>query len=59
MASAPCVRSGNSFALHVLQLWRIRQNLRVTPPMQAGAANHLWTLEEIIGLLDSKEGSTK
>src|SRR5438093_2262296 len=31
---------------------RIHQTLRVTPAIQAGAANHVRTIEEIIGLLD-------
>ena len=32
---------------------RIHQTLRVTPAMQAGIANHVWSIEEIIGLLGS------
>ena len=31
---------------------RIHQTLRVTPAMEAGISNHVWTLEEIVGLLD-------
>lgn len=31
---------------------RVHQTLRVTPAMQAGVANHVWTAEEIVGLLD-------
>ena len=30
---------------------RVHQTLRVTPAMEAGIANHVWTLREIIGLL--------
>jgi hypothetical protein len=30
---------------------RIHQTLRVTPAMEAGIANHVWSLEEIVGLL--------
>ena len=30
---------------------RVHQTLRVTPAMQAGVADHVWTLEEIIRLL--------
>jgi hypothetical protein len=30
---------------------RIHQSLRVTPAMEAGIADHVWSLEEIIGLL--------
>lgn len=42
--------------LNVTFMWynfaRINQALRVTPAMQAGIADHVWTVEEIIGLLD-------
>jgi hypothetical protein len=31
---------------------RIHQTLRVTPAMEAGISNHVWTLQEIVGLLD-------
>lgn len=30
----------------------VHQTLRVTPAMEAGVANHVWTLNEIVGLLD-------
>ncbi len=30
---------------------RIHQTLRVTPAMEAGITDHVWSLEEIIGLL--------
>ena len=30
---------------------RIHSSLRVTPAMQAGVADHVWTIEEIVGLL--------
>jgi len=30
---------------------RIHQSLRVTPAMEAGIADHVWTLEEIVSLL--------
>jgi len=31
---------------------RVHQTLRVTPAMEAGIADHVWSIEEIIGLLD-------
>ena len=31
---------------------RIHQSLRVTPAMEAGIADHVWSLAEIIALLD-------
>jgi hypothetical protein len=33
---------------------RIHKTLRVTPAMEAGLAQHVWSLEEIIGLLDRR-----
>ncbi len=30
---------------------RIHQTLRVTPAMEAGVANHVWSVDEIVGLL--------
>ena len=31
---------------------RIHKTLRVTPAMQAGLATHVWSIEEIVALLD-------
>jgi hypothetical protein len=31
---------------------RIHQTLRVTPAMAAGLTDHVWSLEEIVALLD-------
>jgi IS1 family transposase len=41
-------------ALHFMyyNFGRIHQSLRVTPAMEAGVTDHLWSLEEIAGLLD-------
>ena len=30
---------------------RLHQTLRVTPAMEAGIADHVWSIEEIVGLL--------
>jgi hypothetical protein len=30
---------------------RVHQTLRVTPAMEAGLANHVWSVEDIVGLL--------
>lgn len=40
-------------ALHYMyyNFGRIHQSLRVTPAMEAGVADHVWSLDEIIGLL--------
>lgn len=40
-------------ALHFMyyNFARVHQTLRVTPAMEAGIADHVWSIEEIIGLL--------
>ena len=30
---------------------RVHQTLRVTPAMEAGIADHVWSIEEIVGLI--------
>jgi hypothetical protein len=30
---------------------RVHQTLRVTPAMETGVSNHVWTIEEIVALL--------
>ena len=41
-------------ALHYMHynFVRIHQSLRVTPAMEAGVSDHVWSIEEIVGLLD-------
>ena len=43
-------------ALHYMyyNFVRIHKTLRITPAMAAGVSDHLWSVEEIAGLLDSK-----
>lgn len=45
----------HAVALHFMwyNFGRIHQTLRVTPAMQAGVADHVWSVEEVAGLLDS------
>ena len=44
-------------ALHYMHynFVRIHQTLRITPAMEAGITDHLWSVEEIVGLLDSQD----
>ena len=43
----------HSVALHFMyyNFCRIHQTLRVTPAMEAGISDHVWSVEEIIALL--------
>jgi IS1 family transposase len=36
---------------------RVHQTLRVTPAMEAGIADHVWTVEELVNLLNSQRGT--
>lgn len=47
----------HALAIHFLHynFARIHHTLRVTPAMQAGIADHVWELSEIIGLLKTSE----
>ncbi|HTQ62631.1 MAG TPA: hypothetical protein VMI32_20565 [Candidatus Solibacter sp.] len=44
---------GYAVALHFMHysFCRVHQTLRVTPAMEAGIADHVWTNEEVVGLL--------
>jgi hypothetical protein len=33
---------------------RVHQTLRVTPAMEAGVSSHVWSIEEIVSLLEAK-----
>jgi len=49
-----------ALALHFMHynFARVHKTLRVTPAMEAGVADHVWSLEEMAGLADWP-GSTK
>ncbi|HEY2382442.1 MAG TPA: hypothetical protein VGK48_14795 [Terriglobia bacterium] len=36
---------------------RVHQTLRITPAMAAGVSNHVWDIEEIVGLLEKREAA--
>jgi hypothetical protein len=44
-----------AIALHFMHYYfvRIHQTLRVTPAMQAGVTDRLWSIADIVALLDS------
>ena len=46
----------HSVALHYMwyNFARVHKTLRVTPAMEAGIADHVWTIEDIVGLLDTE-----
>jgi hypothetical protein len=45
-----------AIALHYMHYnyCRVHQTLRVTPAMEAGIAKHVWSIEELVELLDRK-----
>ncbi len=45
-----------NIALHYMHynFCRIHQTLRVTPAMEAGVATHVWTITELLSLVDCK-----
>ena len=47
---------GYSVALHFAHynLCRVHQTLRVTPAMEAGLTDSVWSIEQLIGLLDRR-----
>ena len=46
-----------AIALHYMHynFCRIHKSLRVTPAMEAGITDRVWSIEEIVGLLDQAE----
>jgi IS1 family transposase len=51
---------GHAVALHFMHynFCRIHKTLRVTPAMEAGIADHVWSIEELIALLVGKKAFT-
>jgi IS1 family transposase len=47
---------GHAIALHFMHynFVRVHKTLRVTPAMEAGIADHVWSMEELVALLDAK-----
>jgi hypothetical protein len=47
----------HAIAIHYMfyNFCRIHQSLRVTPAMEAGVSDHVWTLEEIVSLLNQNQ----
>jgi IS1 family transposase len=47
---------GHAVALYFMHynFCRVHKTLRVTPAMEAGLTHHVWSMEELIGLLDQK-----
>ncbi len=46
----------HAVALHFMyyNFCRIHQTLRVTPAMEAGVADHVWAIDEIIALVEAR-----
>ena len=59
-ASAIIKKVDNHFwaiALHYMHynFCRVHKSLRVTPAMEAGISSHVWSIEEIVDLLDRSD----
>lgn len=50
-----------SIAIHYMHynFCRVHSSLRVTPAMEAGIADHVWTIDEMLSILDSKPAANK
>jgi IS1 family transposase len=50
---------GHAVALHFMHynFCRVHKTLRVTPAMEAGLSDQVWTLEELVGLLDKRKAT--
>jgi IS1 family transposase len=48
-----------SIAIHYMHynFCRVHQTLRITPAMEAGISDHVWPIEEMLGILDAKENN--
>lgn len=36
---------------------RLHSTIRVTPAMEAGITDHVWTIEELVGILEARENA--
>jgi hypothetical protein len=50
--------SGQLFFLYY-NFCRVHSTLRVTPAMESGLSNYVWTIEELCGLLPETASATK
>jgi len=52
--SKKLVNHEHALAIHYMyyNFARIHQTLRISPAMAAGVSDHLWSIEEIVALLD-------
>ena len=48
---------GHAVALYFMHynFCRVHKTLRVTPAMEAGLTDHVWSLEQLVGLLEQKQ----
>ncbi len=48
-------------ALHFMHynFARIHQTLRCTPAMEAGVSDHVWSMEDLVGLLEAREAAAE
>ena len=49
------LQTADVYLLNHYNFARIHKTLRITPAMAAGISDHVWSLEEIVGLLDAPD----
>lgn len=61
MVSKKLENHGHMVGLYFLHynFCRVHSTLRVTPAMQAGISDHVWSLEELCSLLPEAESAAK
>lgn len=42
------------YFMYYYNFGRVHQTLRVTPAMEAGVSDHIWSIEEIVRLLEGR-----
>ncbi len=59
--SKPVENHAHAVALHFMHynFGRIHKTMRVTPAMAAGVSDHVWSMEEIVALIDARERPAK
>jgi hypothetical protein len=57
--SKKAVKQAAAISIHYAfyNLCRVHRTLKTTPAVAAGIADHLWSIEELVGLLEARENA--